>query len=76
MNKSVLQRGIIFVLCICLLFQSVRFMLLQQKIRKRKLSGLVCRMIHVTIPLEIDHNAEKEQQKKRKSRICRVRVYY
>lgn len=30
----------------------------------------------VTIPLEIDHNAEKEQQKKWKSLICRVRVYY
>ncbi len=44
MNKSVLQRGIIFILCICIFFQSVRFMLLQQEIRKRKLSGLVYQM--------------------------------
>lgn len=44
MNKSVLQ-GVSFLYCaLASFFQSVRFMLLQQEIRKRKLSGLVYQM--------------------------------
>lgn len=51
MNKSVLQRGIIFILCSCILFSLCPVYAFAAENRR-------------LYRLEIDHNAEKEQQKK------------
>ena len=51
MNESVLQRGIIFILCSCILFSLCPVYAFAAENRR-------------LYRLEIDHNAEKEQQKK------------
>ena len=46
MNKLVLQRGIIFILCICILFSVCPVYAFAAE-NQKELSGLVYRMIHM-----------------------------